>query len=767
MEITTEFLKDEVRSGFYIPTAIKQAWATQLHILKEIDRICKKYNITYFADWGTFLGTVRHGGYIPWDDDLDISMKREDYTRFMQVADKELPEGFAIHNFERKEDHWLFLARVVNKNQICYDKEHLDRYYNFPFIATVDIFVLDYLYKDEEMEKKRCDEVKYLIALADAIVSGKLNSLAKAMELSKVENLYHTRIDASQEPRDIGIVLYKIAQQQMARVTEEESDRIGQIFPWVLKGSKGLPKEYYEKAVRLPFEDLTMPVPVCYHKALKDRYGDYFKIYKVWDGHDYPYFEGQRRNLQAEADFELPEFTFDENMLRTPETEIDKSTSLKCISKECLDELKNMVDMICNAIADGMYEEVISVLPECQQLAIDLGTLVENVKGEDNTCTKAVVAELEMFCEALFAVYEVFTDESGIDVSKLDEKLLGLKEAFVHVSDVVKAQIIDKKVILFVSTGGKLWSGFESLYQAAEKDSISDVYVVPVPVMQKDVFGQVKMTNEEILSSVGWNDYPDGLKLAPWNSFSLELHHPEVIFIQDSYDGENECLTIPSQFYAKNLQKYTGKLVYVPPYEVEEFGKNDTVALYNMKHYVTKPGVIRADKVILQSDNTKNLWVDRLTEFAGEDTRKLWQEKLLSLGLPVMDSNYSMGDNDDVRKLLFGIGLNWATEASDEFLTVLRDKLSIVKENCNNLHVGICMYPSDMNQWRVAIGEERANEVTKLIQDFAIESSCELLTYGQVSLTSIVDSYHAYYGSPTPLVHGFNHKEKPVMLIIN
>lgn len=767
MEITTEFLKDEVRSGFYITTAIKQAWATQLHILKEIDRICKKYNITYFADWGTFLGTVRHGGYIPWDDDLDISMKREDYTRFMQVADKELPKGFAIHNFERKEGHWLFLTRVVNKNRICYDKEHLDRYYNFPFIATVDIFVLDYLYKDEKMEKKRCDEVKYLIALADAIVSGKLNSIAKAMELSKVENLYHTRIDDSQEPRDIGIALYKVAQQQMARVTEKESDRIGQIFPWVLKGAKGLPKEYYEKTVRLPFEEVTMPVPVCYHKVLRDRYGDYFKIHKVWNGHDYPYFEGQRKNLQAEVDFELPGFKFNKNMLRTPETEIDKSASLKCISKECLDELKNMVDMICNAIEGEMYEKVISILPECQQLAIDLGTLVENVKGEENSCTKVVVTGLEMFCETLFGVYEVFTDETGVDVGKLEEKLLGLRRAFTHISEAVMTQIIDKKVVLFVSTGPKLWSGFESLYQVAKEDPLSDVYVVPVPVMKKDVFGQVKMTNEEIMSAVEWNGYPHGLKLVPWNSFSLELHHPEIIFIQDSYDGENECLTIPDKFYAKNLQKYTDKLIYIPPFGVEEFSKNDTTALYNMKHYVNKPGVIIADKVIVQSDNTKNLWVDSLTAFAGEDTKKLWQEKIISLGLPVMDSDYSMRDNDDARKLLFCIGLNWATESGNDFLAALRDKFSIVKKYCNNLHVGICVYPSDTKQWETAIGKERIKEIAELLQNFAMENGCELFAYKQESLQCIADSYDAYYGSPTPLAHSFNYKEKPVMLMFN
>ena len=82
MKLTTEFYQDEVRYGFYVPTAIKQAWGAELQILAEIDRICKKCNIRYFAEWGTLIGAVRHGGFVPWDDDLDIGMLREDYERF-------------------------------------------------------------------------------------------------------------------------------------------------------------------------------------------------------------------------------------------------------------------------------------------------------------------------------------------------------------------------------------------------------------------------------------------------------------------------------------------------------------------------------------------------------------------------------------------------------------------------------------------------------------------------------------------------------------
>lgn len=97
---TNEYFEDEVRDGFFVPSLIKQEWAAGLEILNEIDKVCQNHNIQYFADWGTLLATVRHKGYIPWDDDLDITMKREDYRRFCEIAPDELPDGFEIHNFQ-------------------------------------------------------------------------------------------------------------------------------------------------------------------------------------------------------------------------------------------------------------------------------------------------------------------------------------------------------------------------------------------------------------------------------------------------------------------------------------------------------------------------------------------------------------------------------------------------------------------------------------------------------------------------------------------
>jgi phosphorylcholine metabolism protein LicD len=784
--IMIDFLQDEVRSGFYIPTAIKQAWAVQLKILSEIDRICGRYDIKYFADWGTYLGTVRHGGFIPWDDDLDICMMREDYERFKQVAKSELPKGYTIHNFETKENHRLFLARVVNSNSICFDKEHLDENYNFPYIATVDIFILDYLYRDEEKERERCDEVKKIIAQADGIENGSYSAAVTVKLLGELEKKYGLEAGSlwnnSGCKEDFGeknrhklwVALYRLAETQMGRTPKEESDNIGQIFPWVLKGSRGLPKEYYENTVRLPFEYTTIPVPAYYHKGLAGRYGDYMRVCKIWNGHDYPYFESQRENLQAVADFKLPEFTFNPGMLRENLPPLDTSGSLKAMARECLTELENMVGDITrssdiygskqSASAENMKaagvlpderDKILGRLADCQQLAVDLGTLIEEVKGEKRESTAAVVGSLESFCEAVYGLYTyiqdpldgrdmIYDEQEQPDGQKLFsvneiDRLEKLNECMKVVREKLERYVINRREVLFVIVGKNRRKGFESLYEMEAADKDTDVYVVNVPVMRKDAYGQIISGENNFTEAAD----EDRKKYAP------ELHMPDVIYIQDGYDGENPCLTIPEKYYAENLQRYTEKLVFVPPFTVDEFGKEDITDWYNMKHYVTVPGVVRADAVLVQSENMRKNYIERLTEFAGEKTGEIWEKKIIA-----KKASSEIHETGRKKRLMYCLGLNELFEHGEDIKEKLNKRLDTVKSCADKLDVMFCMYPPDKEIWIKAC-PDISEKIFKKVVDFG----------GFVSIdVEKLDSCDAYYGSPSPYAHYFNSKGKPVML---
>ena len=95
---------------------LRQIQMIQLELLEEVDRICKKCKIQYSIIAGTMLGAVRHGGYIPWDDDIDISFKRKDYELFLAKASCYLPDDLEVKTYKDSEDDAIYTARVVKKN---------------------------------------------------------------------------------------------------------------------------------------------------------------------------------------------------------------------------------------------------------------------------------------------------------------------------------------------------------------------------------------------------------------------------------------------------------------------------------------------------------------------------------------------------------------------------------------------------------------------------------------------------------------------------
>ena len=93
---------------------ISRMQAVELNILKEIDRICEEHGVTYFLIGGSMLGAVRHKGFIPWDDDIDIAMIRDDYDKFIKLAEDELTSPFAIHTYRNTPSHHYYFAHAVD-----------------------------------------------------------------------------------------------------------------------------------------------------------------------------------------------------------------------------------------------------------------------------------------------------------------------------------------------------------------------------------------------------------------------------------------------------------------------------------------------------------------------------------------------------------------------------------------------------------------------------------------------------------------------------
>ena len=167
MEFQTDFFLDEVINGFYVPGLMKRAWAAELQLLSFLDEFCEKKGISYFLDYGSLLGAVRHKGFIPWDDDMDISMYRKDFRFLEACIEEELPEEIAFYYVGKDRETASSMAAIGMKEPVL-DPEKQAFFMQFPFYAGLDICILEDVL-EEECEKKRQSIFHYLASLLKSV----------------------------------------------------------------------------------------------------------------------------------------------------------------------------------------------------------------------------------------------------------------------------------------------------------------------------------------------------------------------------------------------------------------------------------------------------------------------------------------------------------------------------------------------------------------------------------------------------------------------
>ena len=564
----------------------------------------------------------------------------------------------------------------------------------------------------------------------------------------------------------------------MALVPKEESDRMTQIFPWGLLGNRGQDREYYEKFVRLPFENTTMPVPADYHRILSGKYHDYFKIHKVWSGHDYPYFEGQRKNLQAVADFKLPEFTFDKAMLRQNAGKRDNQDTMQNIAAEALSNIEKLHNAFLAEIswktagaeqADSVAQ-LLDMLAQCQSVAIDLGNFIEQMKGEENLSAKACVAALEEYCEKIFDVYNnlpLAVEREKEDFQKL---CAALNQAFVQMKQTVENEIIHKKLVAFLPDNPKRWKEMQALYDYYRQQENTEVCVIPLPLFAKNLYGEIVAGQDEYDKNDKRGEYPADLNIIAWHTVQMQSYEFAAIVIQNPYDAENPYLTVPPAYYAKQLQQYTDCLIYMMPQGVNDFTENDITDVYGLKYSLTMPGAMYADRILIESPAMKALFVNHLTAFAGEDTKEVWDDKVMTIsafsgesaqtGQPVQ--NGQCGQTPPKKKLLYCIGENEFYENAEMAINKVKERLNVMTQYPESLKVAVCLYPYDIAAWDICTGQEK-DMLVQVLKEYRKNKGIELLTKNVFDINGI-DDMTAYYGSPSPLICRFVQQRKPAMV---
>lgn len=122
---------------------LRRQQLVMLEIVKELDRICRKHGIPYFLYGGTLLGAIRHNGFIPWDDDLDVGMLRKDYLKLIKILPDELPEHIVLQTNDTDKNYFYFFAKLRDKRSFL-DEGNYDRVFKERGIY-IDIFPFDFV----------------------------------------------------------------------------------------------------------------------------------------------------------------------------------------------------------------------------------------------------------------------------------------------------------------------------------------------------------------------------------------------------------------------------------------------------------------------------------------------------------------------------------------------------------------------------------------------------------------------------------------------
>ena len=309
--INEEFLQDEERSGFMVSSLMKRCWAAQLKAVEDFDKVCTRHGLKWYAFCGTLLGAVRHKGFIPWDDDVDICMLRGDYNMFLRFAIKEMPGYFIetgdnVNSDDKTFTHALGITRINNTHLSDFNPDYLKTHYGFPYPVGIDLYPLDYVPEDAEEYDTVIQIYKYILGVG---VKYKMENWPGfvtpdpaygAINLEEayatLENVTGVRIDKT---GDVLRQLNNLATNIASYTKGKDSEKVACMSHMVFDHKNMIfPKEAFSKRQEVPFESGSVFIPGDYDAVLRINYGSGYMTPNTHVPHDYPYYKKQERMVR-------------------------------------------------------------------------------------------------------------------------------------------------------------------------------------------------------------------------------------------------------------------------------------------------------------------------------------------------------------------------------------------------------------------------------------------------------------------------------------
>lgn len=277
LQLPDGFLNEEERCGYKISSKMKEVWAIQLDLLVEFDRVCKKHGIKYFASGGTMLGAVRHKGYIPWDDDIDLMMMRSEYNKLCKVASKAFSHPYFFQTEYTDHGSLRGHAQLRNSLTTAILQSEKDKKYSFNQGIFIDIFPLDAVTEDEQAFQEQYKRVMSLRKkiFRYASLTTRYYEPEKMTFKLKLKALVHKFCGSFISKCFSPTKYYKMFENECQRYNSQETKMISTLSFQFNNKQHFKYRDDYSELIEVPFEFITIPIGKNYDHALTVRYGNY------------------------------------------------------------------------------------------------------------------------------------------------------------------------------------------------------------------------------------------------------------------------------------------------------------------------------------------------------------------------------------------------------------------------------------------------------------------------------------------------------------
>ena len=274
ISLPEHFLDEEIRNDYRVSSKIKEVWAVELDLMAQLDRVCRKHGLVYFAGAGTLLGAVRHHGFIPWDDDMDFYMLRDDYNKLLLLKD-EFEKPYFLQNAYTDPGLMRTFSRLRNSDTTACTV--WDQTFNINKGIFIDIFPLDGI--SESDLRNRIQFVK------DVYYQSCFKPVRKNFEgLSQKRVMKHVfanmliRMNPMRRLDQLGH--FRKYEANLSRYSKPGTAYWGNRTLVFNCPKSRRPIEDWLDITELPFEFMSIPVPRNYDDILRQQYGNYMEFPK-------------------------------------------------------------------------------------------------------------------------------------------------------------------------------------------------------------------------------------------------------------------------------------------------------------------------------------------------------------------------------------------------------------------------------------------------------------------------------------------------------